>query len=487
MVGSASDPAAGADNAVVANDLNPPTKAGGGDAAAVVADGKNPPPPTGRPWGLRRMCTLSNLLTAIMLWEVVSRFWPASSKKPANSTPMPPTEQHFSFHPVGFSYTSPIYKPDPEAEDGVGASNKFKVRGFYEKDSLALVRATQNILFSKAREATETWEKEEFPTNVSFTTGAGTVTSAGKDDNNADITIVISLKLGMDPQREISYLRHAVTFLIGFHEDGRSFTRDSMQLEVILVLDSQGGSVGAYGLLADQLGRLRAIPGITLTVACDQTALSGGYMLAALATPGHLLAAPFASIGSIGAKTTELFNVREALEQWGIKSMRFKGGKYKDPTSMFADISDDEKEHMQRHIDSFHQAFSDHVRKWRGEAVQDYEYVTSGAYWMGKTAKDLGLVDQLLTSDEYIDQKIRAGGKVLRLAPQEKSQEKKGLLASLVSLFWPGLSSRDEEQNELTGKVSFGDVSLSQSIVRHGLIGVRVILSKVLHSLEGLE
>ena len=67
--------------------------------------------------------------------------------------------------------------------------------------------------------------------------------------------------------------------------------------EVVLRLESPGGTVTGYGLAAARLQRLRAAR-VKLTICVDQVAASGGYMMAAVAD--RLIAAPFAMIGSIG-------------------------------------------------------------------------------------------------------------------------------------------------------------------------------------------
>jgi serine protease SohB len=219
----------------------------------------------------------------------------------------------------------------------------------------------------------------------------------------------------------------------------------STEFEVMVVLESSGGSVSAYGLLAEQFRRLRVEPGITLTISCDQTALSGGYLLASLASSGQLLAAPFASIGSIGVVTTELLNFHDALEKLGIKPIRFQGGQWKAPLTPFGVISEDEVAHMQQHIDSFHDAFREHVRQWRGDSIADYETIASGAYWLGKKAQELGLVDRLITSDEYIDEKLRKGDRVMKLASY-KEEEKRGLLGRFLDFVTPSGSSEESSR-----------------------------------------
>jgi len=55
--------------------------------------------------------------------------------------------------------------------------------------------------------------------------------------------------------------------------------------------------VNTYGLAASQLKRIKDKE-ITLTISVDKVAASGGYMMACVAD--HILAAPFAIVGSIG-------------------------------------------------------------------------------------------------------------------------------------------------------------------------------------------
>ena len=61
--------------------------------------------------------------------------------------------------------------------------------------------------------------------------------------------------------------------------------------ELVLRLESPGGTVIGYGLCAAQLQRLRDA-GIKVTACVDKVAASGGYMMACVAD--HLVAAPFA-------------------------------------------------------------------------------------------------------------------------------------------------------------------------------------------------
>ena len=84
--------------------------------------------------------------------------------------------------------------------------------------------------------------------------------------------------------------------------------------EALVVLQSGGGTVTGYGLAAGQLVRLKE-KGLKLTIAVEQVAASGGYMMSCVAD--RIVASPFAVIGSIGV-ISEIPNVYERLKEEGM-------------------------------------------------------------------------------------------------------------------------------------------------------------------------
>lgn len=84
--------------------------------------------------------------------------------------------------------------------------------------------------------------------------------------------------------------------------------------EALLILQSGGGTVTGYGLAAGQLVRLKE-KGIFLTIAVEQVAASGGYMMSCVAD--KIIASPFAVLGSIGV-ISEQPNVYERLKREGM-------------------------------------------------------------------------------------------------------------------------------------------------------------------------
>eukprot|EP00584_Thalassiosira_punctigera_P004376 CAMPEP_0172535564 /NCGR_PEP_ID=MMETSP1067-20121228/7514_1 /TAXON_ID=265564 ORGANISM="Thalassiosira punctigera, Strain Tpunct2005C2" /NCGR_SAMPLE_ID=MMETSP1067 /ASSEMBLY_ACC=CAM_ASM_000444 /LENGTH=667 /DNA_ID=CAMNT_0013320501 /DNA_START=244 /DNA_END=2247 /DNA_ORIENTATION=+ len=196
------------------------------------------------------------------------------------------------------------------------------------------------------------------------------------------------------------------------------------EVEVVLFLDSPGGTVHDYGLASSHLSRLRNEPYITLSVCVDRVAASGGYMMACQATPGHLFAAPFAMVGSIGV-LMETVNVNEVLKRYGVKPLVIKAGKNKAPLKTLGEVTPEELKMAQDDADVIHEAFQQWVVQSRPNVVvsKDWiEKVCTGAVFLGQEARELGLVDRVLTSDEYVAERIAAGDRVLRLIPYKGPQ-----------------------------------------------------------------
>jgi serine protease SohB len=171
--------------------------------------------------------------------------------------------------------------------------------------------------------------------------------------------------------------------------------------EVMVVLESGGGTIHGYGLAASQLQRLRD-RNIELTVAVDKIAASGGYMMACVAN--RILAAPFAIIGSIGV-VAQLPNFNRLLRKHDIDFELVTAGKYKRTLTMFGENTEAGRDKFQADIDEAHALFKSFVAQHR--PALDIERVGTGEYWFGTRALQLGLVDELATSDAYLMEAAR--------------------------------------------------------------------------------
>lgn len=198
-------------------------------------------------------------------------------------------------------------------------------------------------------------------------------------------------------------------FVLNFHGDIRASATDNLREEisavlgvarsgdeVLLRLESSGGLVHSYGLAASQLQRVPDA-GVKLTVAVDKVAASGGYMMACVGS--HIIAAPFAVIGSIGV-LAQLPNFNRLLKKANVDFEQLTAGEYKRTLTLFGENTEVGRAKMQEEIDDTHHLFKDFIRDHREQV--DIDGVATGEVWFGRRAIDKGLVDELLTSDAYV-------------------------------------------------------------------------------------
>ncbi len=165
---------------------------------------------------------------------------------------------------------------------------------------------------------------------------------------------------------------------------------------VLVRLENSGGTVHEHGLAASQLTRLKR-HGLTLLVAVDKVAASGGYLMACVAD--RLIAAPFAIVGSIGV-LAQLPNFHRMLEERGIDFEQITAGRYKRTLTMFGENTDEGRAKLKEQVEEIHELFKNQIREHRPEV--DLERVATGEHWYGVRALELKLVDELRTSDDVL-------------------------------------------------------------------------------------
>lgn len=197
---------------------------------------------------------------------------------------------------------------------------------------------------------------------------------------------VIDFKGSMDAA-EVEHLREEITAILCVADKGD---------EVLVRLESGGGVVHGYGLAASQLQRIKD-KGLILTIAVDKVAASGGYMMACVGD--KLIASQFAYIGSIGV-LAQLPNFNKVLKKNDIEFEQHTAGEYKRTLTIFGENNDEGRAKFKQEIEEIHTLFKDFVHSQRPE--MDIDRVATGEYWPAIKAKTLGLVDDILTSDDYI-------------------------------------------------------------------------------------
>ncbi|MFO0550098.1 MAG: protease SohB [Polyangiaceae bacterium] len=201
--------------------------------------------------------------------------------------------------------------------------------------------------------------------------------------------------------------------------------------EVVVRLESSGGAVHSYGLAASQLARIRA-KGIPLTVCVDKVAASGGYLMACVGS--RIVAAPFAVVGSIGV-VAPLPNVHRLLDRVGIDYEDVTAGRFKRPVTVLGEQTEEGKAKLREQLQETHALFKRFVGDMRPSL--DIETVATGEHWYGTRAKELGLVDELATSDDYLMERAKTARvfEVECVRPRRVRERAASLMRSAMAKF----------------------------------------------------
>ena len=166
--------------------------------------------------------------------------------------------------------------------------------------------------------------------------------------------------------------------------------------EVVIRVESGGGSAYAYGLCAAELKRL-VDNDINLTVCIDKVAASGGYLMSCVAS--KIIAAPWAIVGSIGV-IAQMPNFHRLLKKNSIDFEMHTAGAFKRTLTTLGENTDEGRKKFKSDLEDLHVIFKDFVKEQRPQV--DTEVVATGEVWQGKEAVEVGLIDSIETSDNYL-------------------------------------------------------------------------------------
>ncbi|KZZ78051.1 hypothetical protein A3765_22565 [Oleiphilus sp. HI0130] len=137
-------------------------------------------------------------------------------------------------------------------------------------------------------------------------------------------------------------------------------------------------------------------------MAVDKVAASGGYMMACVAD--KIIASPFAIVGSIGV-VAQMPNFHRLLQKNDIDYEVLTAGEYKRTLTLFGENTEKGREKFRRDLEDTHVLFKHYVAERRPQV--DIEKVANGDIWFGTKALEEKLVDEIMTSDEYISNRVQ--------------------------------------------------------------------------------
>ena len=162
---------------------------------------------------------------------------------------------------------------------------------------------------------------------------------------------------------------------------------------VALIINSPGGSPVQSSLIGQRVRDLATRADVPVLAFCEDVAASGGYWLAASAD--EIIANPASVIGSVGVVSAG-FGFDKAIAKLGVERRIYTAGKAKMTLDPFQPERDEEVARLKALQADIHQQFISHVEARRGSRLNgEHEDLFSGAFWTGRRAVELGLVDSL--------------------------------------------------------------------------------------------
>ena len=184
----------------------------------------------------------------------------------------------------------------------------------------------------------------------------------------------------------------------GFTQSLRAAMADDSVSQILVDIDSPGGSVAGVAELAAELRTARNTKPIVAVA--NSMAASAAYWLGSSCS--ELYCTPGGQVGSIGVITAH-DDISKAMEEAGIKTTLITAGKFKAEGNPYGPMDEDALRNTQSMIDSYYADFTGDVSKGRKvgiDAVRDD--MGQGRMLRGVDAQKAGMVDGVKTIDEVI-------------------------------------------------------------------------------------
>lgn len=211
-------------------------------------------------------------------------------------------------------------------------------------------------------------------------------------------------------QQFASALRHALA--------------DDTVSQILIDIDSPGGSVYGVSELADEITSARAQKPVVAIA--NSLAASAAYWIGCAASEFYV--SPSGEVGSIGVWQAH-FDHSQALATEGVKPTLISAGKYKVEGNPYAPLDAEAQGFMQSRVDDYYASFTKAVARGRGVPIaQVRDGMGEGRVLGADAAMAQNMVDGVVTFDDVVrkmrrDAKAMAKPKASRLAYAQRAIE----------------------------------------------------------------
>ncbi len=188
---------------------------------------------------------------------------------------------------------------------------------------------------------------------------------------------------------------------------------------VAIVINSPGGAPAQCSIISSAIQKLSNDKKIPVYTFIEDVAASGGYWLACLGD--EIYAQSTSIVGSIGVISSG-FGLDEFIKSYDITRRIYTSGRDKSFLDPFKPEKADDVARLKSLQADMHKTFKDWVRQQRGIRLNgDDSALMEGAFWTGRAALDLGLIDGIGDVTAVMREKFGEDIKFVDFSPEKKS------------------------------------------------------------------
>ena len=178
----------------------------------------------------------------------------------------------------------------------------------------------------------------------------------------------------------------------------RAALQDETVSQILIDIDSPGGSVYGVAELADEIVSARAQKPV-LAIA-NSLAASAAYWIGCSASEFYVT--PGGEVGSIGVWQAHQ-DFSKAMDEAGVKTTLISAGKFKVEGNPYAPLDEEAQGFMQSRVDDYYAAFTKAVAKGRGEPIsQVRDGMGQGRVLGADAALASSMVDGIATFNDVV-------------------------------------------------------------------------------------
>ncbi|MES2676835.1 MAG: S49 family peptidase [Pseudomonadota bacterium] len=214
---------------------------------------------------------------------------------------------------------------------------------------------------------------------------------------------------------------------------------------IAINVNSPGGSPVQSELIYQRIKELSAEKKIPVFTFAQDVAASGGYFI--LLAGEEIFAHNASIVGSIGVISAG-FGMEELIKKIGVQRRIYAQGKNKAVLDPFSPENPESIEILKSAQRDVYESFKDLVRENRKDKLKESDdYLFNGAFWSGKKAAELGLIDAIGDMRNVMKNKFGDKIKFINIEPKKKGFIKELLASSFGGNFADNLIEKIEEKS----------------------------------------